>query len=50
MNELGTAVRSLFEDYLKVQKGLRPSSIRSYRDVLKLWSQTTTVVPSRASN
>jgi site-specific recombinase XerD len=37
MNELGTAVRSFFEDYLKVQKGLRPSSIRSYRDVLKLF-------------
>lgn len=37
MNELGTAVRSFFEDHLKVQKGLRPSSIRSYRDVLKLF-------------
>ncbi len=37
MNELGTVVRSFFEDHLKVQKGLRPSSIRSYRDVLKLF-------------
>lgn len=30
-------VVSFFEDHLKVQKGLRPSSIRSYRDVLKLF-------------
>lgn len=37
MNELGTTVRSFFEDHLKVQKGLRPSSICSYRDVLKLF-------------
>jgi integrase/recombinase XerD len=37
MNELGTVVRSFFEDHLKVQKGLRPSSIRSYRDALKLF-------------
>lgn len=37
MSELGTVVRSFFEDYLKVQKGLRPSSVRSYRDVLKLF-------------
>jgi len=37
MNELGTVVRAFFEDHLKVQKGLRPSSIRSYRDVLKLF-------------
>jgi len=37
MNELGTVVKSFFEDHLKVQKGLRPSSIRSYRDVLKLF-------------
>jgi integrase/recombinase XerD len=37
MNELGTVVVSFFEDHLKVQKGLRPSSIRSYRDVIKLF-------------
>lgn len=37
MNELGTVVRSFFEAHLKVQKGLRPSSIHSYRDVLKLF-------------
>src|SRR4030095_12686748 len=27
----------LFEDHLKTQKGLRPGSIRSYRDTLKLF-------------
>ena len=37
MNEFGTVVVSFFEDHLMVQKGLRPSSIRSYRDVLKLF-------------
>jgi site-specific recombinase XerD len=37
MNELGTVVVSFFDDHLKGQKGLRPSSIRSYRDVLKLF-------------
>lgn len=37
MSELGRHVVSFFEDYLKVQKGLRPNSIRSYRDVLKLF-------------
>lgn len=34
---LGQIVRSFFEDYLKVQKGLRPSSIKSYRDTLRLF-------------
>lgn len=34
---LGQFVHSFFEDYLKVQKGLRPASIRSYRDVLRLF-------------
>jgi integrase/recombinase XerD len=34
---LGQTVRSFFEDYLMVQRGLRPSSIRSYRDVLKMF-------------
>src|SRR5437667_11408894 len=28
---------AFFEDYLKTQKGLRPGSIRSYRDTLKLF-------------
>jgi site-specific recombinase XerD len=34
---LGQLVHSFFEDYLKVQKGLQPSSIRSYRDALLLF-------------
>lgn len=37
MSELGRYVVSFFEDYLKVQKGLRPNTIRSYRDALKLF-------------
>ncbi|MCX6129138.1 MAG: tyrosine-type recombinase/integrase [Proteobacteria bacterium] len=34
---LGQIVQSYFEDYLRIHKGLRPSSIRSYRDCLKLF-------------
>jgi len=34
---LGQIVRSFFEDHLKVQKGLRPASIRSYSDALRLF-------------
>ena len=34
---LGQAVRSFFEDYLPVQRGLRPSSVRSYRDTVRLF-------------
>lgn len=34
---VGSVVRSFFEDYLKVQRGLRPASVKSYRDVLKLF-------------
>ena len=37
MNALGTLVVAFFDDHLKVQKGLRPTSIHSYRDVLKLF-------------
>ena len=33
---LGQIVHSFFEDHLKVQRGLRPGSIRSYRDGLRL--------------
>jgi len=33
---LGSLVRSFFEDYLTVQKGLRPASVRSYGDALRL--------------
>jgi integrase/recombinase XerD len=34
---LGQIVHSFFEDHLKVQKGLRSNSIRSYRDALRLF-------------
>jgi len=34
---LGQIVHSFFEDHLKVQKGLRSNSIRSYRDTLRLF-------------
>jgi len=33
---LGQVVVAFFEDHLKIQKGLRPGSIRSYRDTIKL--------------
>ena len=34
---LGRLLYSFFEDYLKMQKGLQPASIRSYRDALRLF-------------
>ena len=34
---LGPLVYSFFEDYLKCQKGLRPSSLKSYRDSVRLF-------------
>ena len=37
MTRLGDLVRSFFEDCLQRQRGLRPHSIRSYRDTLKLF-------------
>jgi integrase/recombinase XerD len=36
---LGRITYSFFIDYLTVQKGLRPASIRSYRDTLRLFLQ-----------
>lgn len=35
--DLGSLIHSFFEDHLKCQKGLRPSSIHSYRDCLRLF-------------
>jgi site-specific recombinase XerD len=35
-NALGPILHSFFIDHLAVQKGLRPSSVRSYRDMMKL--------------
>ena len=37
MKALGKLVTAFFEDHLQVQKGLRPASVRSYRDSLKLF-------------
>lgn len=37
MKSVGQTVFAFFEDYLKTQKGLRPGSVRSYRDTLKLF-------------
>lgn len=34
--KLGQILYSFFEDYLKIQKGLRPASVKSYRDALRL--------------
>ena len=34
---LGTTVYTFFVEYLADQKGLRPTSIRSYRDALRLF-------------
>lgn len=37
MTTLGPLIYSFFEDYLKVQKGLRPATVKSYRDALLLY-------------
>ena len=37
MKSIGQTIFAFFEDYLKAQKGLRPGSVRSYRDTLKLF-------------
>lgn len=37
MSSIGQTIFAFFEDYLKAQKGLRPGSVRSYRDTLKLF-------------
>jgi len=34
---VGQVIFAYFEDFLKTQKGLRPGSVRSYRDTLKLF-------------
>ena len=37
MSSVGQVLFAFFEDHLKVQKGLRAGSVRSYRDTLKLF-------------
>jgi len=39
MTSLGTVLGSFFNDHLKLQKGLRPSSITSYADAMRLFLQ-----------
>ena len=36
---LGRVLYSFFEDYLKVQKGMRPASVKGYRDAIRLFLQ-----------
>lgn len=36
-NHFGALIYTFFEDHLKCQKGLRPASVRSYRDALQLF-------------
>jgi site-specific recombinase XerD len=38
---LGPILHTFFEDHLRTSKGLRPASIRSYRDTLRLFLQYT---------
>ncbi len=37
MISLGQTIFNFFEDFLKGQRGLRPGSVQSYRDSLKLF-------------
>jgi site-specific recombinase XerD len=37
VSSIGQVLFAFFEDHLNVQKGLRPGSVRSYRDTLKLF-------------
>ena len=43
----GRLVHSFFVDYLPVQRGLRPSSIRSYRDAVRLFLSFLTLATAR---
>ena len=36
---LGATLESFFTDYLKLQRGLRPNSIKSYADAWRLFLQ-----------
>jgi integrase/recombinase XerD len=36
---LGSVLASFFNDHLKLQKGLRPNSISSYADAMRLFLQ-----------
>lgn len=45
---IGSFVQTFFSDYLPVQKGLRLSSIRSYRDTLRLFLTFLAAEPRRS--
>jgi len=36
---VGSILFMFFEDYMKLQKGLRPNTLKSYRDVIRLFLQ-----------
>lgn len=36
---LGSLIHSFFDDYLKTQKGIRPNSLKSYADAMRLFLQ-----------
>lgn len=44
---LGSITYSFFKDYLIIQKGLRPASIKSYRDTIRLFLQFVAVDSGR---
>lgn len=44
---LGRLIYSFFTDYLVAQKGLRSSSIKTYRDVIRLFLQFTSTDTGR---
>ncbi len=44
---LGSIIYSFFKDYLIIQKGLRPASIKSYRDTIRLFLQFVTADSGR---
>jgi integrase/recombinase XerD len=44
---LGALLHSFFADHLKVQRGLRPNSLRSYADVMRLFLQFASTTLAR---
>ena len=45
-NQLGKLIFSFFEDHLKCQNGLQPTSIKSYRDALCLFLGLSLMIPT----
>ncbi len=44
---LGALLHSFFADYLKLQRGLRPNSLRSYADAMRLFLQFASTTLAR---